>query len=308
MSFNALLADFSFAFGITGPILLLLMLGAGVRRVQLIDDEFIRQANGLVYNLALPIMLYFAIATRPISQAFDPLLCFVGVVGTLLLIVLARLVGRVLPEDQRGVFVQGSYRGNLAILGIALALATYGEDVLPLVAVYIALVTTVYNVVAVWLLDSSGAWRKIASNPILLGIVAGTTASLLNLPSPPVLERTGAYLSALTLPVALLCIGASLQLSSLSQHWRSLALASLLKLVISPVLLLGMGYAMGIRDERIGVLFFLAASPTATASYVIAAKLTKHGQLAGEIIAVTTALGVLSFTIGLTLLRAAGLA
>jgi len=114
-----------FAFGITGPVLLLLALGALVRRAGLIDQEFIRQANALVYTVALPVMLYFAIATRPITDAFDPLMSAIGVGGTLIIIAMALLVGRLLPEDQRGVFVQGSYRGNLAILGIALALATY---------------------------------------------------------------------------------------------------------------------------------------------------------------------------------------
>ncbi len=308
MSASALLADLAFAFGVTGPILLLLALGAVVRRVGLIDQEFVRQANALVYNVALPVMLYFAIATRPISASFDLSLSATGVIGTLVIIGLALVVGRLVPQDQRGVFVQGSYRGNLAILGIALALATYGTDILPLVAVYIAVVTTVYNVIAVWLLDSSGALRPLLRNPILIGIVAGTVASLLKLPAPDVLINTSGYLSAMTLPVALLCIGATLEIKSLTQHKRSLALAATFKLIISPLVLVGLGLLFGLRDERIGVVFFLAAAPTATASYVVASRLTRHGQLAAEIIAVTTALGVLTFTAGLALLRTIGYA
>ena len=295
-----------FAFGITGPVLLLLALGALVRRAGLIDQEFIRQANALVYTVALPVMLYFAIATRPITDAFDPLMSAIGVGGTLIIIAMALLVGRLLPEDQRGVFVQGSYRGNLAILGIALALATYGTDSLPMIAVYIAIVTTVYNLVAIWLLDSSGALGQIIRNPILIGIAAGSIGSLLSLPAPTILVGTADYLTALVLPVALICIGASLELKSLSEHLMSLALASIFKLIISPMLLVGLGLAAGLRDERIGILFCLAASPTATASYVIASRLTRHGKLAAEIIAVTALFGVFTYTAGLALLRAYG--
>jgi predicted permease len=295
-----------FAFGITGPVLLLLALGALVRRAGLIDQEFIRQANALVYTVALPVMLYFAIATRPITDAFDPLMSAIGVGGTLIIIAMALLVGRLLPEDQRGVFVQGSYRGNLAILGIALALATYGTDSLPMIAVYIAIVTTVYNLVAIWLLDSSGALGQIIRNPILIGIAAGSIGSLLSLPAPTILVGTADYLTALVLPVALICIGASLELKSLSEHRLSLALASIFKLIISPILLVGLGLAAGLRDERIGILFCLAASPTATASYVIASRLTRHGKLAAEIIAVTALFGVFTYTAGLALLRAYG--
>ena len=287
-------------------MLLLLGLGWAIRRAGLIDEGFVRQANALVFNVALPATLYFAIAARPLDEAFDAALAGVGFVGTLLLIGALLVVGRLLPADQRGVFVQGGYRGNLAILGIALAVATYGEGVLPLVAVYIAVVTTLYNVVAVWLLDSSGALRAIATNPILLGIAAGAAASLGDVAAPVVVARTGEYLSDMVLPVALLCIGASLELGALSAHARTLALAAAFKLVVSPLLLVGLGLAAGLSGERLGVLFFLAASPTATASYIMARQMTRHGALAAEIVAATTVLGVPTYTAGLALLRAYG--
>jgi len=299
--------ELGFAFGITGPILILMVLGWGLRKTAVIDAPFVSKANALVFKVALPALLFFSLATSPPGEAFDLRLTLVGLGGTLLLIGLLLMVGRLLPPDQRGVFVQGSYRGNLAILGVALAVATYGETVLPLVAVYIAAVTTLYNIVAVWLLESRGALRQLARNPILLSIAAGATASWLNLPIPTVLENTGGYLASMALPIALLCIGASLDLQSLRTHGRAITLATFFKLIVSPLLLMGLGLAAGLRDEHLGILFFLAASPTATASYIMARQMTVHGALAAEIIAVTTALGVLSYTVGLALLRSAEL-
>ena len=299
--------ELAFAFGITGPVLLLLVLGRTLRATEAVDDRFVAQANALVFNVALPALLFFSIAADPLGEAFDPRLTLVGLLGTLLLIALLLGVGRLLPRDQRGVFVQGSYRGNLAILGVALAVATYGESVLPLIALYIAAVTTLYNVVAIWLLDSSGALRQIARNPILLGIAGGFLVSFSGLPVPLVLERTGSYLAAMALPVALLCIGANLDLGSLRAHGGAIALATFFKLVASPLLLVGLGLAAGLEGERLGVLFFLAASPTASASYIMARQMTAHGALAAEIIAVTTAFGVLTYTAGLALLRGMGL-
>jgi len=299
--------QFSFALSITGPILLLLVLGWSIRRMHLVDDSFVTQANALVFNVALPVMLFFAISAGSLNQAFNLPLTLIGLGGTLALVGLLLIVGRLIPADQRGVFVQGSYRGNLAILGVALAVATYGESVLPLVAVYIAVVTTVYNIVAVWVLDSSGVIRKLIRNPILNGIVAGVIVSALNLPVPTMLRDTGAYLTGMTLPLALICIGATLDFSSLLSHGRSIALAVFFKLVISPVLLVGLGLAFGLGDTQLGVLFFMAASPTATASYIMARQMTSHGALAAEIVAVTTALGVVSYTFGIAWLRTVGI-
>lgn len=299
--------ELAFAFGITGPVLLLLIIGRALRATAIVDDHFVSRANALVFNVALPALLFFSIAGSPLGSAFDIRLTLVGLGGTLLLIAGLLGIGRVLPKDQRGVFVQGSYRGNLAILGVALAVATYGEQVLPLIALYIAVVTTLYNVVAVWVLESSGALGQIVRNPILLGIAGGVLVSVLGLPVPAVLERTGEYLAGMALPVALLCIGANIDLGSLRAHRGTIVLATFFKLVASPLLLVGLGLAAGLEGERLGVLFFLAASPTASASYIMARQMTAHGALAAEIIAVTTALGVLSYTAGLALLRGAGL-
>ena len=132
--------QFAFAFGITGPVLLLLILGWALKELKFIDKQFVAQANALVFNVAMPAVLFFALSGQSLSESMDVRLILVGLGGTLLLVVILLLVGQLIPKDQRGVFVQGSYRGNLAILGMALAVATYGEGVLPLIGWYIAVV------------------------------------------------------------------------------------------------------------------------------------------------------------------------
>ena len=190
---------------------------------------------------------------------------------------------------------------------MALTIATYGEAYLAVVGVYVAFVTTVYNVVAVWLLKSQGALLNILRNPIILGIVAGAVVSALELHVPQVLSSTGRYLSNMTLPVALICIGASVQLGSLRSHAKLVALAVSVKLILSPIVLLGIGFLLGVDREYFGILFFMAASPTASASYIMARQMTQHGPLAAEIVAVTTVFGVISFTVGIVILHAMNL-
>lgn len=301
-----MLEQFNFAFGITGPILLLLLLGWAVRQLNLVDHHFVTQANAFVFNVAMPAILFFALSRQSLTETIDLPLILVGLGGTLLLVAILLLVGQLVPKDQRGVFVQGSYRGNLAILGIALAVATYGERVLPLVALYIAVVTTAYNLVAIWLLNASDVGKRIVKNPILIGIVAGVAASAIELEIPELFVNTGNYISGLALPLALLCIGATLEFKSLLGHGRSIALAAFFKLIFSPLLLVGLGILFNVGNLQLGILFFMAASPTATASYIMARQMTQHGALAAEIVAVTTTLGVLSYTIGIAMLSSLG--
>lgn len=297
-----MIEQFSFAFGITGPILLLLLLGWAIRQLTLVDHHFVTQANALVFNVAMPAILFFALSRQSLTETIDLPLILVGLGGTLLLVAILLLVGQLVPKDQRGVFVQGSYRGNLAILGIALAVATYGQSVLPLIALYIAVVTTAYNVVAIWLLNASDVGKRILKNPILIGIVAGVAASAIELDIPDIFVATGEYISGLALPLALLCIGATLEFKSLFSHGRSISLAVFFKLIFSPLLLVGLGMLFELGTLQLGVLYFMAASPTATASYIMARQMTQHGALAAEIVAVTTALGVITYTFGIAML------
>jgi len=298
-----MLNQFVFAFSITGPILLLLFIGWSIRRLGLINSDFVTQANALVFNVAMPSVLFFGLSSHSIQASLDPKLMLVGLGGTLLLVAILLVVGRWIPEDERGVFVQGSYRGNLAVLGIALAIAAYGESVLPTIGLYLAVVTTAYNILAIWLLNASGIARHILRNPILIGILAGMLVSYFNIPIPSLIRNTGEYIAGLTLPLALICIGATLEIKSLFEHGRSIATASFFKLLISPVLLVCLGVYFQLEPMQLGVLYFMSASPTATASYIMAKQMTKHGALAAEIVAVTTSLGVLSYTIGIAVLR-----
>ncbi len=291
-----------FAFGITGPILLLLILGFTLKRIKLIDDGFVKQANKLVFNIALPAMLFFALSANDITQSIDIPFVTSGVLGTVLLIALLIVFSKRIPANQRGVFIQGSYRGNKAVVAVALAMATYGEAILPAISVYLAVVTTLYNIVAVWVLNAKGAIKRIVNNPIIIGIALGSLASVTNMPIPDVIIKTGDYTTAMTLPIALICIGASLKINSLQANKFVVTIATAIKLLVSPLLILSIGWLMGVRNEMLMLLFFLSASPTASASYVMAQEMTNSGELAAEIIAATTALSVISLTIGVALL------
>ena len=107
-----MIAQWQFAFGITGPILILLLIGLVLRNLRVIDKEFVTQANAIVFNVALPAMLFFAVASQPIGESMDMRLTVTGITGTLALVGLLLVLGRWIAVDKRGVFVQGAYRGQ----------------------------------------------------------------------------------------------------------------------------------------------------------------------------------------------------
>ncbi len=73
-----------------------------------------------------------------------------------------------------------------------------------------------------------------------------------------------------------------------------------------PVLILVPALLMGYRGSTVGALLSLAGSPTAVSSYVMAQQTGNDGDLAGQIIAVTTIFSVLTVFVWIFVLRSLG--
>ncbi len=287
------------------PVLAILLLGMWLKKKRVVGDEFVRGGNNIVFNIALPCLLFINVATNSLENNLNTLLVVYAAIATILsvlaLVVLARFF---VPKSQQGVFVQCSFRGNMAIIGLALAVSYLGEGIIPVVATYLAFITIMYNVLSIMVLTTFN--RKmlvtITKNPLILGIVIGLVVSLLQISIPQAIVQPLNYLSQLTLPLALLCIGASLNWKNAKSNTRVTVIATLLKLIVIPGLVVTGGISLGLDQDALIVLFLMSGAPTAAAAFVMSKQLTSHGDLASEIITFSTLLSPLTITFGLVIL------
>lgn len=303
------MSDFLFAVNTTAPILLMMLCGLLFRRINWLTDDFVSNANMLVYKVCLPCILFFSVAGESLNDTFDgPLIAYAAASIVVVTIALQLLAIPLFSADRRGVVVQGAFRGNMAIIGIAYVLNSYGSAALGTTSVYVAVMTLLYNILAVWVLAAGKrGWLKgMLTNPLIIAVVAGLLWSALSLPVPRIASITGGYFAQITLPLALLCTGATLNLKSLSSNRHAVTLAVIGKLIVVPVVITVGAIALDFRNEQLGLLFLMMATPSAAAGYVMAAQMTPHGAMAAEIIALTTFFSVISVTTGLILLRVFG--
>jgi malonate transporter and related proteins len=304
------LATLSFAFSVTAPIFVMLMLGIVLKRKAMINDEFIKTASQLVYNIGLPVMLFSTCATAQFSAMADTNVLIAFSIMTALVFMGSLLSAHWHCPDARdqGVFIQGAFRGNLVILGLAFCANAYGERGLAIAALPVAMTVIVYNVLSVYVLNRSLHTAKsslqptligIAKNPLILAILLGLSLNAIALPLPKVLLDSSKYLSQMVLPLALICIGGALDLSHFARFDRATLSASLWKLILSPLIACGIAIALGVQGESLAILFLLAASPTASISFVMVQALNGNTKLAANIIVQTTLGAMLTVTAGL---------
>jgi len=267
-----------------------------------------------VFNVTLPCLLFISISKTSIGQTANLALLAYGALATLVVYLLLELLAAWLvhPSEERGVVVQGAFRSNMGIIGLAYCVNAYGDRGLVSASLYLACITILFNILAVVTLNRSlnthpsilHTLAGIARNPLIIGILLALPVAWLEIELPAVVLKAGEYFAQMTLPLALLCIGGSLSLSALRYGSRNALIAAAGKLVLVPLLVSGGGWLIGLRGIDLGILFLMSSAPTAAASFVMARAMGGNPTLAANIVVLTT-LGSLPFTsLGVTVLHA----
>lgn len=312
---NLYLESLTFAATVTLPIFFLVLLGWLFRRTGLINENFIETGSKLVFTAALPALIFINIVQLDIGEVLHTGQIGYALVSTLLVFLALWWGGSrwIANGADRGVFIQGAFRANLGIIGLALCANLYGKEGLAIGSILLASVTLLYNVLSVFILTVSVQqspridWRKLfvdlLRNPLIIAILSALPLAWLDLRLPAMLLQTGQYFADLTLPLALLCVGASIDLRALHNTSGLSSKATLLRLVLIPAVQTFGAWMLGLPGIMLGTLFLMLASPTATVSFIMAKALGGNAPLAANIVAQSTLLSVLTISGGLFLLR-----
>lgn len=304
----------SFSLSVTGPICILLFLGWLLKRIKLINDVFVDNASRLVFQVTLPTLLFLSIVNSDQSVEINLIYIAFGLVANITFFLFTTFSCKFFIKNKQdhGVIIQGGFRANTAIIGLAYVANVYGDSGVALAAVYVASTTILYNILAVICLTSTQSklgfkglkdvLTSIAKNPLIIGIMLGVLLLTLKIKVPTVLIDTGQYFANMTLPLALLCTGATLNLRELRSKGLNAWFASFFKLLLAPILITGSAYFWGFSQLEIGLLFFMTAAPTAAASYVMARSMGGNANLAANIIAITTAGSLITCSLGISIL------
>jgi predicted permease len=315
---NLYLETLGYTANIVAPIFFILLLGYLLRRTRLLDEAFVATGSRLVFVIALPALVFMSIARMDFHAVFNPQqLGYVLITILLAFALIWWLAARWIeaPEDL-GVFIQGAFRSNYGVIGLAVSFNLFGQEGLAHASLLLALVIPLFNVLSIVCLSvplqRSAAMRlsdtllEIVKNPLILAVLFALPLSWFGVQLPGIVARTGDYLTNLALPLALLTIGASLNLKSLHDTSTLAFWASALKLVILPLVLTLGAWLYGFEGQALAILMVLFGCPTAAVSFVMAKAMGGNAQLAANIVLTTTLGSMLTLSSGIFLLRLLG--
>lgn len=291
-------------------------LGFGIKSIGLIEEESFKKINRLIFYLGIPALVFLSIieSDMPLKDygSFALWIVTAFVIAFLLLLLLVPRFEK--DNRRRGVLVQGMLRSNDAVFGLAVATAFLGKDNLAVMSFAVALSVPVLNMLGVLSLEIFRGgrlrpWRMlldIIKNPIIIAVIVGFIVKYSGLALPKVLIVPIEHLSNMCTPLAFIVLGGILSFKSVRENRKAHIWVCLVKLVLLPLIAVGTAILMGYRGDMLLAILILFGAPSAMSSFPLALAMGGDGKLAGEQVAITTALSLFTMFLFLLFLQLGG--
>ncbi len=293
------------------PDFSLIFCGFLVCRYTALNRTVWAQVDALVYFLLFPVLLFHSIIKSPLDlHAASSLIAAgwtLGLSGIALAYALPYLpwLRRHIAQRDHAGSAQIAFRFN-SFVGLALAERMAGPQGIQLIAVLIGVCVPLFNVAAVWPMArhaEKGFLRELVRNPLIVATASGLAANLAGLSIPTWLEPTLSRLGASSLALGLMAAGAGMQFGALARA-KVLAVAVLsIRHLLLPLVALVVTHVYGLSTVQATVLFAFSALPTASSSYVLAARMGYDGAYVAGLVTLSTLLGMVSLPFALGVLR-----
>ena len=306
------------SFNVIAPLFFLMVIGYAIANyTDLADKDLLKKANSLVFKVFLPCMLFKNIYQSNIREQMQGGLCFFAAGSLLLLFVLLCLIVPkvVKKENQQGVVIQGIFRSNYVIFGVAVVENMYGSANTVTAAILSAVLVPMYNFLAVIALSFFGGKRErdfkkvlvgILKNPLIIASVLGIIASLLGFKLPKAADTTLNDLAKLATPIAFLILGGDFDFSKVRGNLKIAGGVVAVKMVILPLIFIPMVVAMGYRNSDLLAALLAYQTPVAVSSYIMAQQAGADEQLAGQLVVFSSAVSIFTLFVTIFILRQMG--
>ncbi len=282
-------------------VFMVIMAGFAARQFKLIDEASWRGFEAVTYHILIPALVIHTLAFAKLGGL--PVLAVGGslVLGALmmtaLLLVLRPSLGRAGIDGAAFTSVyQGAVRWQ-TFIALAVASQQFGQEGIALMAVLIASLIPLVNVMSVLILsryargEAFNARKTVLTlikNPFIwscaIGILLNPFAAIIPKAVGNFVDITGRG----ALAAGLLVAGAGLELSRLAKPKLPHLIAVGCKLIVMPLVVYLAALMFGLTGTPLSVALIAATVPTAAASYILARQMGGDAPLMAEIATLQT--------------------
>ena len=299
------------------PLFLTMMVGMFITWRGFLTQAEVSRVNRAVFRVMFPFMMFYNIYSIEdgAGAGFRFIATSVGLVLAALALS-ALIIPRITKENRdRGVIIQAIFRSNILIMAIPVIRNIFGEEGAATATIAVAIIIPIYNVLAVIVLETfrgekfelMPVLKGVVTNPLILGCIAGFIVSVLGIKLPGVVESVAGGLSSAASTMALVLLGASLDLKKLRDERGKMMIAAVGKLIVYPALGIPVCIALGFRGIELVTLLLIMGAPTATSSFTMAESMGGNGKLAASCVVFSSLVSCFTLFLWLLLLKTMGM-
>ncbi len=296
------------------PVFLLIGAGFVLRRLPIIAEAAWPGMEQLSYWFLYPSLLFVTIYNANFSglkldAMLLALLVSIGLMMALtaLLWPLLRPTGLIAHSEYSSIY-QTSIRWN-GFIALPIAQKIFAPEGAAVVALAMAVIIVPINVAVIFVVmrfanreaSLGKTLIKVALNPLVLAVMAALILRFLPFGLYQPLNETLKLIGNAALGLGLMTIGASLRPGDLTTLRFAVWLPVVMKLLVFPLILVGIAMTFGIRGEQLAYLALCAAVPTAMNGYLLARQLGGDAQLYATVTTLQTGLSFFTIPLVLTL-------
>ena len=298
------------------PMAILMLIGYFSRSRGLIDRTSMKKFDSILFYVFMPCLLFKNVYEIDFSVKFNhQLFLFAALCLTVNFLVAIFLTPRVIKDSKKAASVeQAIVRGNYILFGVAVSEAIYGEGKIGAVILLGTFVVPAINILSAVILEMNRSGRAnpfklfiaVLKNPMIIGAIAAFIVKGLNIIIPVPIWSVIRSLSNSTTTVSFISLGIGLEMISKGEM-KPLIFAIVMRMIFVPGVFLTSGAIFGFKGDELCALMVMFAAPTAVASYPMAVAMGADGELAGQIVCVTTILSILTMFLWVFSLGSLGL-
>ena len=293
------------------PVFVIIIIGYGFKKFKFPGDKFWPGTEKIVYYILFPSLLFSSSAGA--SWEFYSVAAMVWAILAALFVMCGLLLLLRPWLSKKDASFTSMFQGSIrftSYVGFAAAFALFGDEGLYLTAIYITVMIPIVNILCIMVLvryggQKGGGWywifATVIKNPLVIACLAGMLVNILGWQLPSVVKNLTAILGRGSLPLGLLAVGASLEITAIKNTGTEVVYACLLKLFLMPLLMWLSCFLIGVDSLSTAVAVLFAGLPGSPLSYILAKQLGGDTRLMSAIIAVQTGVSMISLPIIITM-------
>lgn len=296
----------SILLNIIAPIVLITAVGYYLGRVLTLDS---RSLSRLALYLFAPALIFNNAYRSNLGGETATIAAFALIITALMGVVCFALV-KVMRYDRMtaSAFYLSVLFINAGNYGLPLNLFAFGQEGLTRAVVFFTMSAVLIQTLAVFIAargsaSARAALLNVVKMPLVYAVTLGLALNQSGVVVPEPLMKSIELTGQAAVPVMLVILGIELSRTQVHSDLTALGLATLAKLVLTPMVAFALAALMGLQGLTRAVCILQASMPTAVFSSILAVEFKARPEFVTSVVLVTTVISIVSLTILLGILQ-----